>query len=312
MNKSSQPLKRVAIKPIEGHDRPAEDGHPSPPPGRVRLFANFHTSLAGILIFILGALVIEGYSGSLFSKLTSLPTGKDHKNPILNLTFTDKNSAGLHLVPGPKRGTYGVAFNGAGDYLELNSPVTIPSQNGTIIWWMRRNEHRYENIFGYFKNGGRGQIDIDGFPSQDQNNLRANVIRVESITNNKWVQSFDTGIDTADGGWHQYALVFQPDKVLLYVDGRLADQKPPNSDRLAIRFIGHQQNQKDGNFYGDWFKGEIANMSIYNQGLKETEVASLRYGVPAFFFTKIFKYIILFILSLSPLAFTKLRQRFRS
>jgi len=168
-------------------------------------------------------------------------------------------------------GKYNTAldFDGGDDYVTLTNNLSLDSDNWSISWWMNRNERDYECIFSKAIGSFAGMIEVDhtSYPNQ---------IRVESNTNNEWVKFFSTSIDTTDGQWHHYNLVFGPSNSYLYVDGILTDTETANSDSAdyLIRYIGVQQQQVTY-IYGDYFQGLLDDVQIFNYALTPLQIENL-------------------------------------
>lgn len=163
----------------------------------------------------------------------------------------------------------GLIFDGTDDFIELENTLEMDSDDWSISWWMKRSAHDYETIFCETKTGSSGVIEVDS---------TNNYIRVESSTNATWAVEMDTGIDTSDGEWHHYVLVFAAASTKLYVDNTLADTETSNTDTAAfdINYIGHAQEQTTP--YGDFLQGSIADVRVFDEDVDTDEVARLHTG----------------------------------
>lgn len=163
----------------------------------------------------------------------------------------------------------GLIFDGTDDYIELATTLEMDSDDWSISWWMKRSAHDYETIFCETKTGASGVIEVDS---------TNNYIRVESSTNATWSDELGTGIDTSDGAWHHYVLVFAAASTKLYVDNTLADTGTANSDSAAfdINFIGHAQEQTTP--YGDFLAGSLYNIRVFDSAIDTDEISRLYIG----------------------------------
>ena len=163
----------------------------------------------------------------------------------------------------------GLVFDGTDDYIALANTLEMDSDDWSISWWMKRGAHDYETIFCETKTGASGMIEVDS---------TNNYIRIESSTNATWAVEMDTGIDTSDGEWHHYVLVFAAASTKLYIDNTLADTETTNTDTAAfdINYIGHAQEQTTP--YGDFLQGSIADVRIFDEAIDTDEVDRLYNG----------------------------------
>ena len=186
----------------------------------------------------------------------------------------DGTSNGATYIPD---GRFGGAyeFDGQDSFIKLNQEVDMTYNNSSISWWMKRNEEDHECIFSINKTRVYGMIEV-GDRISGGSNPGLNQIRIEMNANNKWQRNFYTGITMDDGKWHHYLLVFGSADSKLYVDGNLADTRdtPTDSTGLTIRYFGYQQKQVPLP-YGDWFKGIIDEVVVFDRVLEPTEIQEI-------------------------------------
>ena len=159
----------------------------------------------------------------------------------------------------------GLIFDGTDDYIALANTLEMDSDKWSISWWMKRSAHDHECIFCETKTGASGVIEVDS---------TNNYIRIESSTNAVWSDELDTGIDTSDGEWHHYVIVFASASTKLYVDNTLSDTGTTNSDsaKFDINYIGHGQTTSD------FIQGSIADVRIFDDDVDTDEVGRLYSG----------------------------------
>lgn len=164
----------------------------------------------------------------------------------------------------------GLIFDGTDDYITLANTLEMDSDDWAISWWMKRSTSDYECIFSESKPGHAGMIEI---------NKTTDRIRIESSTNAVWFGGLDAGINTADGEWHHYVIIFASTGTKLYVDGVYADSSSQNTDtaKFDIKYIGALQEQSP-TVYGTAFNGSIAHIRIFNEAISTDEVANLYTG----------------------------------
>lgn len=166
----------------------------------------------------------------------------------------------------------GLILDGTDDYIALANTLEMDSDDWAISWWMKRSAHDYECIFCKAVSAVSGHIEID---------KTNNHIRIEASTNTAWSVEMDTGIDTSDGEWHHYVLVFAAASTKLYVDNTLADTETANSDaaKFDINYIGHAQSQIPY-IYGDFLQGSIADVRVFDnaEDVDTSEVGRLYSG----------------------------------
>ncbi|PLW80806.1 hypothetical protein C0585_00695, partial [Candidatus Woesearchaeota archaeon] len=164
-----------------------------------------------------------------------------------------------------------IALDGVDDYVSLTSQLVLDSDGWSVSWWMKRTEHDFEIIF-WSGASLSGSINIDG--NANGGGHVNNMISVESYNNNQWWYSTTTdNIDTADGEWHHYVLVFNDVGTYLYVDGivdtTVGTVNTEGSWRMS--YIGREQ----GGIYGTYFKGSLDEIAVWDRPLTSTEVESI-------------------------------------
>ena len=102
-----------------------------------------------------------------------------------------------------------------------------------------------------------------------------NTIRVESMTNNFWDKSFDTGVNIDDGKFHHYALVFSDTDSRLYVDGNLSDTEAENTDTLDFRYRLFGGYGNTTWTYGECPTGVMDEVRIYSKALTVAQIQQL-------------------------------------
>lgn len=176
-------------------------------------------------------------------------------------------------------------FLGQDSQVVLEKEIYLDCQSSSIIWWMKMKDTNYRTIFSKGEKLSCGQIET---MKEEKGDKRK--IRLETDTNNKYYQEFDTGLNITDIKWHHYALTFGPEKVTLFVDGKFKESKNPCTDPkgLSIKYIGTQQNQETY-IYGDWFKGKLDQVKIYDKELNKSEVGFLYQS--SFLYSSLFRII---------------------
>ena len=186
------------------------------------------------------------------------------------------------LINGPQwadDGVFGKAleFDGSTAYIDLAGSVILDLEHSTISFWMKRDHHNYETIFSRTQNGGSAFIEID---------RSNNKFFLEPDGNNDYSAHLDTKIDTSDGRWHHYVIIWTRapntfNKLDLYTDGDFASSYTgtgvhPNEwcQYFTINFMAHQNSQGPW-IYGEFFEGAIDEVQVYNKALSIAEVQHL-------------------------------------
>ena len=179
-----------------------------------------------------------------------------------------------------------LSFDGSNDYVDLNSPVYVPSASGTTIsaWIKIRTDATTNRNFIVAIGDGQApnkyQLDFEWSPSfvyPNHYELSTSYYDVNG-TARMYLIAIQDGLN--NNAWHHVAFVDNASSPVLYVDGSQvsatllyynARPSPTNADDM---YIG---SRADGS---DYFKGSIDEVAVWNRALNSTEVQQLYTGAP--------------------------------
>jgi hypothetical protein len=154
-----------------------------------------------------------------------------------------------------------MSFDGVGDYVTLNTPITFTSNN-SLSWWSKINDKDFSGIVG----GNLGNYAYIRFGISTGTELTD--IFSETNTNGDTIRfNFGSlGYDT----WHHFVITQDSSNDwTLYIDGiAIGTDTTTNSD-LTIAIIGK------GRINSDYFDGSISDVAIYSSALTQDEVSQL-------------------------------------
>ncbi len=187
---------------------------------------------------------------------TSGTTATDLSGNNLNGTYTNGVVLGANDA---LRNDFNFAaqFDGSNDYVNLGNSSAFHLTNGSLEAWINTT------------NAGSGHRGIIVKPGAYGVFLFDNKLTIYDWSNN---QNYDTGINLADGQWHQVVMTFESGVTggtKLYVDGQLrytgtitvANQT--SNIAIGAGFIG-----------GQYFTGRIDEASVFNYVLNDSQVLS--------------------------------------
>jgi hypothetical protein len=148
-----------------------------------------------------------------------------------------------------------LSFDGADDYLEV--PIDVPESAMTVSLWFKTTSPNV-GLFSVVGPGHDRHIFLSG------GNLAARIYSSDTIVS--------SGLNLADGKWHQAVLTYGPDisGTGLYVDGALvASSSKSNSDftsQTGIR-IGYAEDAPQR-----WFYGSMDDVRIWDRAFSAADV----------------------------------------
>lgn len=172
-------------------------------------------------------------------------------------------------ITSPSNGS--ATFNGTSDYIDLYNALNFTTESITISFWVNTTLASSQLILTRRKSGVSGyEFGLDAIGKIS--------FYIDDGTNN----AFDTpdSLSVNDGYWHyvSYVVNRDDDKVYRYVDG---SNSGTNTSISSINSL--QQNIQHTLIGGRWndgtptdyFKGNLANVAIWNRALTSDEINSV-------------------------------------
>ena len=178
-------------------------------------------------------------------------------------------------------------FDGVDDYVDLNSPVYVPSSSGTTIAaWIKLAPGAEPNrnfivAIGDGQGPNNYQLDFEWSPSFYPGNQELSVSYYDS-TGTARMYLIVIANDLNNGQWHHVA--FADDYISrspkMYVDGVLQTSNShllyynrlPSSANADNMFIGSRGDFAD---YFNYFKGDIDEVAVFNRALTASEIQQM-------------------------------------
>ena len=150
-------------------------------------------------------------------------------------------------------------FDGSNDYVSVTNPtVPIGSSYYTIEAWIKPTVHDVNGIVGWGNYGTTNQV---------------NAVRLGTggiVDNYWWANDMTYTTGNLTGAWHHIAFTYDGSDRRFYLDGVLKDTKTSSGINVpsSINFrIGSTNN-------GEYFKGDIDELRIWNVARTTTEIQS--------------------------------------
>jgi len=165
------------------------------------------------------------------------------------------------------------SFNGDSSYADLGSNYTLDKDSSSIGGWFKiinfttlSGSHTQQARI-FVTSSSRNHLALIGFWNGGygfENNVNSSPYEINS-TNTAPIAA----PDIAPGKWFNFFLCFDNGTAYSYVNGELITSVSSPND-LSVRYLGRSSSNTN---YPDGFYGDIANFSIYEKALSNTEVA---------------------------------------
>jgi len=184
------------------------------------------------------------------------------QDETLNSTDTLRHTATTHLV---STATFDRTED---DWIEANGAVpALAGTNRSAFTWMRKSTQV----------SGSSQMLIS------LNTASGGNVCLLQIGTNEELGVYDgataryTGITVTDGAWHHVGYTYDEttDSTLVYVDGVIHRRFRNSQTVSATNQLSLGQEFDSGNSMGNFYEGEMTEVSIWNEVLTEAEVAML-------------------------------------
>lgn len=144
----------------------------------------------------------------------------------------------------------------------------------TIEAWFRTTDPGRNIIMGSFSLARPGSLNLE---LHTDNRVRLHVQPIAGRIVDINIAAGDLGINTRDGRWHHLAGVRRGATAQLYLDGRLAGERPDTAGRYDLQgdlyYIGRDTRTDATTFVGD-----LDHVRLWGRGLSADEVAALAQG----------------------------------
>ncbi|MFH1721626.1 MAG: right-handed parallel beta-helix repeat-containing protein [Candidatus Altiarchaeota archaeon] len=191
-------------------------------------------------------------------------SGSNNNGTVMGATWTENGLVG---------GAY--EFDGLNDYIILNS--ILPSTNeGTIEAWFKFDEH----IGGYYDYCIIGNYDGGAFTEGEYLLYINNDNDLEAYLGHGTGQGFVETPFTAEDVWTHVVLTFEPDNVVLYVNGSAVASDDSFNSTTVFNHTGKltcigRDNDGPANSPYRYFNGTIDMVRIYKRPLTSNQVYQL-------------------------------------
>jgi hypothetical protein len=191
---------------------------------------------------------------------------------------TPSNLTYVAGAPAPLTGQ-GITQSGSFDGASTKVQVAVPSTSSplymntqeTITMWVNGNAADQNGSFmRSFSTAAGGK----GIEFQESPNSQDVAVRIDTSTGNN--QLFDIG-NAYNGNWNFLAVVLNGNSIQTYLNGVLATNSTFNlgSGFGTTNPITLGNSDQEG---GDWFKGQMSNVALYNGPLTGAQIALLFNG----------------------------------
>ncbi|MDJ0717264.1 MAG: neuraminidase-like domain-containing protein [Prochloraceae cyanobacterium] len=158
---------------------------------------------------------------------------------------------------------YVLEFDGERDYISFSSSnVPVGNENYTIAAWIKPYR---------MGNGSQGIVGWGKY--YEKNEVNALRLLDNQINNYWWMNDFGASVEDLTDRWHHVAATFDGTTRKIFLDGEEVDSDKPSGhnvthkDNLTIGRTGPTQ-------YKEYFKGLIAEVSIWNVALSAEQIKS--------------------------------------
>ncbi len=203
--------------------------------------------------------VVFGQTGLFDVTLTITDaSGASHSKTVPGMIHIPEDACRPDTIPG-----FALRLGGSSSDYAVAPPLNTPTNTFTVSAWIRRNGNQNANAGIFFSRGGNTAA---GLNFGNNNELRYH------WSNNFW--NWNSGLIVPDGEWAHVAMVVEPTRATLYLNGVPAVN---NGIHPFQSFPGETYIGADPNFSARRFNGLIEEVCVWRRALSMEEIRGLRH-----------------------------------